>query len=228
MRKLILVLSVLFLARASQAQTRFLVGATGGEVFDSTLFGVTAAVEAPIGRHFELDDMGEYYPVDYHTGYGHGYSYNLRSTALIWFNKPVGIFGSINTGGYTVTKAAKCGDEIFTGLVLRHTAYGAPGRFYFDYFRQILNGIAKDGTETNHIQGGEFKYDVRVGCKGPICFRTALSVKVAKFLDQGNPVCDGQFVGPITCPRTKATTGGVEASFMLEFPRRRNRENELF
>ena len=45
---------------------------------------------------------------------------------------------------------------------------------------------------------------------------------------QGNPLCDGTFSGPVTCPRTRTLSGGFTAGIYFEFPRRKETEDNIF
>ena len=103
-----------------------------------------------------------------------------------------------------------------------------PYRLTFDYIREFNNGIAKDGTESSHLQGGDFTLDFRLGCARLFCYRTLFNFEVGTVLQQGNQMCDGSFGGVVTCPRTRSTAAAFTASVLLEFPRRKKFDNLPF
>lgn len=233
MKKLILMIALFSVAAHAQS-THFLIGPTGGYVFDNTSIGIESGIELPLGNHFELDDYGVFNPVEFKTVLGRGYSYTIESGAIIWVNKTSGFEGDLSVGGYSVTKAAKNAIYAYGGYVYRHNMFGMPTRFSFDYMRQIRNGISLNGTETNHVQGGVVSFDTLFGCLKHECVRTKFTWYTAHILNQSDPICDGTFgngsqakppMGP--CPRTGDIGGGFSFSLMFEFPRRKS-NSELF
>lgn len=209
-------------ALPAHAQTRFLVGADGGDSFNNYFLGIRASLEAPLGKHFEADESVSFFPIENKPSYGKGVSYSLEPGATVWANTTSGFEGSFHHTGYTVTTVKKTEDFVFAGYVYKHTMVGFPTRFHFDYVREVNDGISSNGTEMNHLQGGAFSFDSRIGCFRFACVRDQTTLLAGRVLDQGNPVCDGTYTGKITCPRNSNLSGGFEMTFMFEIPRPKN------
>lgn len=223
----------MLLAPAAHAQTRVVIGGEGGIDFNNKILGVTAGIEQPFAKHFEIDLYGTFDPLESKTGYGSGFSYSTYGVFTGWFSDHWGLNGQFDRGAYTVTQAHKTAYYTYGGVSYRNFVWGSPARFDFDYFRQIHNGIAADGTETNHVQGGSVSFSVRLGCAKSFCVRLDETVDAGHVLQQGNPMCDGTFGntggpngGP--CKRQGSVSGGATAAVVFEFPRRQGQEDESF
>lgn len=228
----ILFLAMLFVP-AVHAQTTLLVGGEGGINFNNKTIGVTAGIEQPFAKHFEIDLVGIFDPIESKTGYGSGFSYSTYGILTGWFAQHWGVNGQFDRAAYTVTQARKTAYYTYGGLSYRNIVGGLPARFDFDYFQQIHNGIAADGTETNHVQGGAVSFSVRLGCTNTFCVRLDETIDAGHVLNQGNPMCDGTFGntggpngGP--CKRQGTMSGGAQAAVVFEFSRRRGHEDDLF
>lgn len=85
-----------------------------------------------------------------------------------------------------------------------------------------------NGIETSQLHGGYISFDIRVGCAKNFCVRIQDQLSVGRVLEQGDPNCDGTY-GPVTCGnRTAAFSGGGTIGIVLEFPRHKDTENNLF
>lgn len=230
MKKLLvlaLFLTALF-APTVHAQTRFLAGVEGGDDYDNINFGVNAAVEIPVKKHFELDIQDTFSPVESHVSLGHGWANLANVQSIVWFGKGIGLVNSLEYSNYSVTKVAKGADYYQGGLIFSRVVYYQPVRFGVNFVHQVWNGITVDGVETSHLNGADAYFDVRLSCAGAACFRLREDWTFGQVQTQGNPVCDGSFGPAITCPRTKALGGGFQASFRVEFPRHAGHEYEAF
>jgi hypothetical protein len=114
------------------------------------------------------------------------------------------------------------------GPIFRFRAFSVPMRVRLQYFQEVNNGIklnaaGTNGTETDHVLGGEFTLDTRIGCFGKVCVRLEEQLIYARALTQGNPTCDGSFNPAVdTCPRGSILSTGANGSIRFEFPRPRN------
>lgn len=223
----ILAIVSLFAVNAN-AQTRVQIGLGGAEAFDNSSLGVTASVEVPFAKHFELDLKDTFSPLETKVALGGGRANTARVSGIAWVTNSWGLTGAAEDSNYNVTKVSKDGSYAFGGLVHRTVLGGLPARFAFQYIRQFNNGITPSGVESNHLQGADIGYTMRFGCVGSVCIRTAEDIVFGRVLTQGNPQCDGEFGTPITCPRTAALGGGFTASVTAEFPRHRGHEYDAF
>lgn len=210
-----------------ELRTHFLFGPDGGYNFGNTFIGFKTKIEMPLGKHLEIDSSATLDPYESHIALGHGFTYSVMPGAIFWVNRTSGFEGLYSHGAYTVTKAAKAADYVYAGYVYKHTMIDLPTRFHFDYFRQVHNGISANGTETNHVTGGSFTWDNLVGCFQSGCAHSEFTWYTGRTLNQGNPVCDGQYTKVITCPRQSVLSGGFEYSVLFEFPRRAD-SDDLF
>jgi hypothetical protein len=224
---------LLFFVPSSHAQTRFLLGAEGGDSFDNYNFGISGGVEIPFAKHFELDLKDTFSPIESHVSLGSGRANITTAGGHIWFSKSWGLVGQAEDSMYDVTKVSKDADYASGGLAYRGIIGGAPTRLSFEYIQQFNNGIAPTGVETSHLMGADIGFTMRFGCLGAFCVRNSEDFQFGRVLTQGNPVCDGTFGvtggpngGP--CPRTAAFGGGVSGSIVLEFPRHRGHEKDVF
>ena len=218
------------------AQTRVLAGVNGGSSFGNLFVGPSVALEVPIAKRFELDLKDDFAPVEQHIQLGSGWANAVSAGGIIWLTKSVGLNAGAEYSQYHVS-ISKSGEYARGGLIVRKSYEGMPIRLTFDYVREFNNGIfpnAVTGTESAHLQAGEFDLDMRVKCWGPACYRLKFGFMIGHVLTQSNPICDGTFGitggnGPNgTCYRTGASSGSFTTSFSLEFPRRRATENDAF
>jgi hypothetical protein len=229
-----LVFTVMLVATAAHAQTRVLAGVTGAQEFDNSSLGVTAGIEVPFLKHYELDLRDTFSPMESHVALGGGRANIASVGGFVWLSKSFGLTGHVDDSSYNVTKITKDADYAFGGLAYRGVVGGLPARFTLSYIGQFNNGITPTGLESSHLQGIDFGYTVRFGCLGAVCIRQSADYVVGRILTQGNPQCDGTYGvtggnGPNgTCPRTSAVGGGVNASILVEFPRRHATEQEIF
>jgi hypothetical protein len=234
---------------------RVLGGIEGGGNFGNLFMALDGGIEVPIAKRFELDISDAYSPVihvynvvipfEQHVNLGTGSANIANVGGIVWISpgKSLGLNGSAEYSSYS-TNISKGSYYAFGGLTWRKVAWGFPVRFTFDYFRQLDNGIAcgttaacalpgANGTESDHVQGGEFGMAVRMGAVGPTVIRMTFSTDVGHTLTQGNPQCDGTFGntgGPNggACPRGSAVSGGASMGVIFEFPRHRGLENNPF
>lgn len=222
----------LWLAVGARAQdspsSRFVIGLDGGYAFNNTTIGIVAGAEIPVGRHFEVDSFGYFYPYESKAVYGSGYLYNMKAGPVVWINRTSGFEGLFEKGGYSVTKVSKGADYVFAGYVYKHMMLDFPTRFHFDYFQQVFNGIDHAGVETNHLTGGAFTFDTLLGCSKHFCVRSAFTWLTGRVLEQGNPYCDGTYSGcPNIIKRNSDIGGGFDWSLMFQFGGKKN-DQELF
>jgi hypothetical protein len=232
MKKLIYAMStfllVMLLNVRAEAQTRVLVGAESGSSFGNLFLGAQARVEVPFARRYELDLGDTFSPLESHIVLGHGWSNQVSAGGHYWITQGFGLNGRAEYSNYSVTQANKGLAYAFGGVTFRKVAWGSPARFSLDYIREFNNGISANGTESSHLQGGEFQIENRLGCSKNMCFRLGFDFEAGHVLNQGNPMCDGTFAEAVSCPRTQAWAGSFIGSFLLEFPRRQGHENETF
>lgn len=212
----------------ASAQTRLQVGIGGAEAFNNSSIGVTASIEVPFAKRYELDLKDTFSPFESKVALGGGRANTSRATGLVFLTDSIGLTGAVEDSNYNVTLVTKDADYAFGGLVYRGIVGGLPARFTFQYIRQFNNGITPSGLESSHLQGGDVGYTMRFGCLGAVCIRTSEDIVFGRVLTQSNPVCDGSFPGPVTCPRTPALGGGFTASITAEFPRHRGHEYDKF
>jgi len=227
-----LVLAVMLFATAAHAQTRVLAGVTGAQEFDNSSLGVTAALEIPFLKHYELDLKDTFSPMESHVALGGGRANIASVGGFVWLSKSIGLTGHVDDSSYNVTKITKDADYAFGGLAYRGVIGGLPARFTLSYIRQFNNGVTPSGLESSHLQGIDFGYTVRFGCLGAVCIRQSADYVVGRILEQGNEACDGSLpvIAPnVYCgPRISAVGGGVNASILVEFPRHRATEQDVF
>jgi hypothetical protein len=211
-------------------------GAYGGSSFSNLFVGPSFALEVPATKHFEFDLKDTFSPIEQHIALGKGYANQVNAGGIVWLNKSIGLDGSAEYSYYHVS-IAKYGEYARGGVVLRKSIQGMPMRYTFNYVREFHNGIFPNnatGTETPHLQAGEFDLDMRVKCAGPFCYRLQFDFMVGHVLTQGNPLCDGTLGntggnGPNgSCPRGSATSGSFTGGLYLEWPRHRDTESNAF
>jgi hypothetical protein len=239
--KMALVMLLLLTSQASaqsiDRHIRVLAGADGGSIYGSDFIDLNAGIEAPISRRFEGDANIHVAVLEHKIGLGFGSAWGYRLGGIVWVTRNLGINSYFSHSAYNITQAKKSGSDMLTGVTYR-TYLGAPVRFSFDYLRQVDNHVEDitynckgkpiNGTESNYLQGGEFNMQVRMGTLGPSIVRLVFDTQVGRSRNQGNPRCDGTFVGHITCPRTSTIAGGASVGVLFEFPRHRRYENSRF
>lgn len=229
MRIKLLAIMFLFVFGATlpvQAQTRVLFGGGGGQLYGNITASVITSVEIPIKSHLEVDLLDEFSLYENHIALGSGTANLDRSTGILWATKHVGLVGSFENSEYSVT-IHKTTFKALGGVVFRREWLGSPTRIELDYVRQIANKLHV-GTESNYLQGGRIAIVSRLGCHGVTCYRLGWEMQGGKTFLQGNPQCDGTLGLPITCPRQTAIAGGVKAFFVMEWPRRKRTEDDIF
>jgi hypothetical protein len=205
------------------AQMREFVGASGVAAFDNYSAGITAGVEYPFLKHFELDLKDTFSPITEHVALGTGRANSTAAGGFVWLSKSLGIHGEATDSMYDVTKVSKDANYAYGGLGYRVTLGGLQSRFTFDYIQQFNNGIAPNGVETSHLKGGDAGVTVVLGCPKSMCVRLTEDLVFGRVLTQGNPQCDGTFGvtggnGPNgSCPRGSALSGGTEGSIQFVF-----------
>jgi hypothetical protein len=210
-----------------QAQTRVLAGAQGGQAYSNTHLGVLAGIEIPFAHRFEFDLSDRFSPYESHTALGTGTANIASAGGILWMSKSIGVTGSLNTSEYAVTKLRKSVYSTTGGVVFRKQWSGIPSRLEFDYVRD-LPGKMINRVEPSYLQAGRVGLTTRLGCSGAICYRLGWEFEGGIVKNQSNPQCDGTLPGPVTCPRNVSVSGGVQVVFAIEFPRRRQTENEAF
>lgn len=228
-------LVALIFTPVTHAQTRVLIGATGGSSFGNLFVGPSVGVEIPVRKRFELDLRDDFAPVEQHIQLGSGWANNTDAGGIVWVTNAVGLNGDVTYSHYRVS-IAKSSEYARGGLTVRESYGGLPLRMTFDYVREFNNGIFPNnvtGTESAHLQAGEFDLDMRTGCSGPVCARLKFGAMIGVVKTQSNPVCDGTFGitggpngGP--CYRPWVSSGSFTAGLAFEFPRRRATEQDAF
>jgi hypothetical protein len=215
----------------AHAQTRVLVGPSGGLVYDNAFFGVTTGLEVPVGHRFEAD-LYDTAAGEKHTALGGGWTNSLETQGIVWTTEHLGLNAGVQQSRYSVTGTAKSEYFVNGGLVIRNNSW-VPTRFTLDYVREVANGLMPNGDETNRLQGGIFTWDSILDCGRHYCIRFQTTVQAGRVLSEGNPRCDGTLGntggpngGP--CPRQAQMGGGASASVLFQFPRHAEQENELF
>lgn len=222
-----LLLVLLFSMRAN-AQVRVLVGPAGAVSWSNQSLGIVGGLEIPFAKRYEIDVQDIFSPIESHAALGSGKANVISATGLAWITPHWGVNGRVESSMYSVTKVSKNAYYAFGGLTYRHILAGAPSRISFDYVRQFHNGVTPAGIESSHLQGVNVGLTVRVVCTGLFCIRFSEDVNFGRVWEQGNPACDGS-LGPKTCgDRKKTVGGGVVVSVILEFPRRRQTEDDIF
>ena len=227
MIKKFLVLALL-VSPVLHAQVRVLAGATGGSSLGNLSLGPAVGLEVPFGGRLELDLSDTFSPFESHVALGHGWADVASAGGHVWLTPGFGLNGSFEHSEYHVTGASKGYEYALGGVTWRRKAWGAPARLSLDYLRELHDGISADGTETDHVQGGEFTLEARLGCSGPLCVRMTSQFGAARVLTQSNPQCDGSFGGPVTCPRPGVWAGIFQLGLLLEIPRRRGHESDTW
>lgn len=237
MKNILLALLLLTFAVTASAQNRVLVGVAGGQSFDNDNFGVLIGIEHPFYKNLEVDLLDTFSPLESHVNLGHGWENVADLNGIAWmpytdfFSHNIGITGGAEYSNYNVKTVAKGADYAHGGLITRAMLAGVPVRVSLEYIRQIANGITYAGIESSHLQGAQIGMDSRIGCVGPMCFRMNERLAVGQVWTQGNPQCDGSLsvkTNLLPCPRAKAVGGSFEASFSMEFPRRKGTEYNVF
>ncbi len=214
-------------------QARVLVGTDGGSSFGNYFFSLKAGVEIPFAHRYELDSDDAFSPFERHVALGSGWANQISLGGHFWLTNGLGLNASAEYSNYSVGIVSKGSDYAFGGVTWRKVAWGIPMRLYFDYVREFNNGISANGTESAHLQGGDFRMVARMGCSTSICSRMEFDYQAGHVLKQSNPICDGTYGitggsngGP--CYRLGAWSGGASASFVVEFPRHRGYEGVAF
>lgn len=220
MKKALLVLAVLLCPLSAHGQISFMVGPSGGDVYNSAFGAVAGRVEIPLGSRFEIQGDGQISPYLGKESLGSGWGYKYGLTGRWWFTPSWSIDGEAEGSQYAVTATSKT--EYFSqfGFSHRQLWFGVPTRFGFHYVREFANGLLPNGDETNHLNGGSVTIDSRFGCTWKMCIRLYTEIQGGAVENQGNPVCDGSLGGPITCRRTWSDGGGASMTLYFEFPRR--------
>lgn len=227
-----LLFAFVLLAGTLRAQTanyddraRAIAGVSGGNSFGNLFFSTGIGVEIPVAGRFEIDAADSFSPLEEHLG--RGWANQISAGGIVW-NENIGFDGAVDYSNYS-TSIAKGGYYAQGGVAWRRYAWGKPVRFSFDYFRQFRNGVSPNGTETDHVQGGTFTIQSRLGAAGPVTIRTVLSISAGHLLTQGNPACDGsRGVYLPSCKRAGAVSGGGSFGIYFEFPRHRGYEESVF
>jgi len=230
---------------------RLLAGTHGGSDFSNLFLSLDAGMEIPVAKRLEFDLSDGYSPVvhvggivipfEQHANLGTGSANVASGGVLVWVSpgRSLGLNGSVDYSSYSVS-IHKGSYYAHGDLVWRKVAWGMPTRFSFGYFRQFNNGIAcgtiaacslpgANGTETDHVQGGEFGMVTRMGAVGPTVIRMTFNTNVGHVLTQGNQFCDGSLGIYIpSCKRGSAVGGGATMGVSFEFPRHRGLENNPF
>ncbi len=227
MRQFLLLLALMFFGLTEMhAQTTGYIGVGGGDDFDNLNAGIIGGIEVPVTKHFEVDLFENFSPFESHVKIGKGFSNLTSGEGIVWFSDHWGLDGRADYSMYAITGLTKRAYYGFGGLAYSGHVAGAPASITIDYFREFHNGVYADGIETNHLQGAEFDFTVRLGCTGPVCWRAMEYVDIGRSLTQGDPYCDGS-IGPKTCGnRGSGIGGGFTGGIAIEFPRRRWHEND--
>jgi hypothetical protein len=230
---------------------RFLTGLHGGGDFGNYFLSLDAGMEIPFAKRFEIDLSDGFSPVvkvynivipfEEHINLGTGSANTATVGSTVWVSpgKSLGLNGSVEYSSYS-TMIHKGSWYASGGLTWRKVAWGMPTRFTFDYFRQFNNGIAcgniaacslpgANGTETDHVQGGQFGMVTRMGTLGPTVIRMTFSTNVGHVLTQGNQFCDGSLgIYVPSCKRGSTVSGGASMGISFEWLRHRGDEYKAF
>jgi hypothetical protein len=228
MKRLLILPVLLALTLPLHAQHRYLVGGSVGDSFNNTNAGVAATLEVPFTRHYEFDLTDIFSPLESKRVYGNGNANILRGSSIVWITNGFGLTANAELSSYKVTQISKSTVYVFGGPVWRSAIWGFPTRIELHYLREMDNGIIS-GVETQHLQGGQIKVSIRMGCFSKTCIRVTEEYALGHVLTQGNPVCDGSY-GPVvpSCARIGKIGGSVEAMIQFEFPRRKDTEDLAF
>ena len=230
---------------------RFLTGVSGGGDLGNLFLSLNASMEIPVTKRLEID-LGDGFspvfhvngiviPFEEHANLGTGSANIASGGVLVWVSpgRSLGLSGGVDYSAYSVN-IHKGSYYAHGDLVWRKIAWGMPTRFNFGYFQQFNNGIAcgtpaacalpgANGTETDHVQGGEFGLTTRMGAVGPTVIRMTFNTNVAHLLTQGNQACDGSLgVFIPSCKRGSTVGGGATMGVSFEFPRHRGDEYKAF
>lgn len=220
----------LLLAAPLYAQSRILIGATGSDSFNNESFGPNVELEVPFAKRYELDLRDTFSPIQTHIGLGNGRSNIARAGGIVWLNRAIGLTSNFEQSRYSAPGISKTGYDVFAGSIFRFVGWEVPVRFELDYVREVLNKM-HNGDEPSRLQAFNAELTVRLGCAGPFCFRARESISVGRVLTQGNPQCDGEGMrnpALLACPRKAASGGGFTAGFMIEWPRPKGKESDVF
>lgn len=194
-----------------QAQTKVVAIA---EIGDARTFGysfpdmsIGVQVEQPVLNHFEMQGTAGWSPTN-KRAIGNGNSGFAKVSGIAWLHKNIGFIAGLRYGHLWTSLYHKGGMIGSGGFVLR--IYDDDIRLYAIHTRQLFEGIDKQGIETSNTRGLEVTPEIKFGR-----YRVGFRYVLVKGLSQGNPQCDGTFVGPITCPRDPwlALSNGVRLGF---------------
>lgn len=217
--KKILIFILALVPYSVYAQTKTLVGLTGGDSFTNYSAGVLVGVEVPVGQ-YEFSVTDRFAPLQYHVGLGAGWSNTFNLGGTRWLSRHYGISASAEQSMYRVTGGIhKISYYGFAGPSFRFSLLDTPNRFTVSYVREFPDRIY-NGIESSHLQGASIDWTARLFCSSWSCFRIAESLAVGHVLEQGNPVCD-----KTACPRRGTVGGSFGASVILEFSHRHDMES---
>lgn len=223
MKKLIVLLALvcLFARVDANAQARKImwaeIGTDEGLGYKLPHLAFGVGIEKPIGRRFELQAQGSWSP-DKKFGMNDGNSSGVRGRGIVWITPNIGAIAGIGYSHLWTGQYSKGGWTMAAGAV-----FGIPNidmRWTVTYLREVGNGIASDGIETNRTQGVEVAPEMKMWPIGPFGTRLALIFDLLHGLNQGNPQCDGTFSGAVTCPRSSWNSGTAAVRFSFVLPKK--------
>lgn len=233
MKNIILILGLLA-ASSLHAQSRVQVGTFGTGAWNNYQAGIFGAIDAPIGKHFEVGFLDGYSFSEIKPSVGKGTANVARITGTAWLTPKVGISVIGEESGYTLGTLSKGALYVAGGPVFRLRMLDFPARLTLGYISQLNNGIV-GGIETSYMRAALISVQTRLGCTGAICFHLTHEFTIGSVKTQGNPQCDGTYGNgaqakpPMEpCPRSRMMGAGFQMRFGAVFPRRRGTEDDLF
>lgn len=187
------------------------------------------------GNRFELDSFGAY-AVAHKAVIDSGQELVISETPIFWAAHHFGVTGQIRYTHLWTSKYSK-GTYLPTlgipasylpslasftyapGVVFRATLAGIPSRLWVDYVIPTGTINAATGIESNRLSGLEGTWEASMWNMGPFTLRLTINPAYYHGYSQGDPVCDGTYGGPVTCPRASWNTYAVALGAKFVFPR---------
>jgi hypothetical protein len=211
-------------------ETRWLInteiGSYAGLGFKPPHIAIGMSIEKPVSRRFEVDSGVSYSP-DRKYITNDGKSFEVSGDTIFWVSHYFGLYQDVTYNRLWTSQFDKRTLAPESGVVFRTLFAGVPTRMYLDYV--IPTGrIDSNGIESNRLQGIQYNLIGRLGSIGRTTVRLGFTWQVYHYYDQGNPLCDGTFDGPVTCRRTGHVSGTSALNINFEFGRRSHDDDDLF
>jgi hypothetical protein len=184
---------------------------------------LTANGEIPLGNRIEIDAGSSFSSARKYNASG-GLEVSMEATGIFWATRWFGLTGDFGYERLRNNLYSKGGFFENPGIVFRAYPLRLPSRLW-------LNGIVPTGSidkhtgiESNRETGVHFTWETLMGSLGPGNVRMSIGIGYFHGYNQGNPVCDGTYSGPVTCPRTSWNAGNVTVGIAYAFPKTRDNE----